>query len=148
MGAFEQPTSTGSWLFTFLGNVFARTFWSNCLYKIKETAKPMQQCQGILNEKRPYFRLKWVAEKRFCLSSLVANRPLPSSKNPHFQNEASCTTFLVKMTFICMRMRKWFPYQRLSTYPRFETEARGNLEMANLFPLSYSCNSPRSLCKR
>ena len=25
---------------------------------------------------------------------------------------------------------KWFPYQRLSTYPRFETEARKNLEMA------------------
>ena len=25
---------------------------------------------------------------------------------------------------------KWFPYQRLSTYPRFETEARGNSEMA------------------
>ena len=26
---------------------------------------------------------------------------------------------------------KWFPYQRLSTYPRFETEARGNSEMAS-----------------
>ena len=25
---------------------------------------------------------------------------------------------------------KWFPYQRLSTYPRFEIEARGNSEMA------------------
>ena len=25
-----------------------------------------------------------------------ANRPLPSPKNPHFQNEARCTTFLVK----------------------------------------------------
>ena len=33
------------------------------------------------------------------------NRPLPSSKNPHFQNEARCTTFLVKMSFICMRMK-------------------------------------------
>ena len=27
--------------------------------------------------------------------------PFPSSKNPHFQNEAKCTTFLVKMSFIC-----------------------------------------------
>ena len=26
---------------------------------------------------------------------------------------------------------KWFPYQRLSTYPRFEKEARGNTEMAH-----------------
>ena len=29
-------------------------------------------------------------------------------KNPHFQNEASCTTFLVKMSFICMRMKNDF----------------------------------------
>ena len=53
------------------------------------------------------------------------NRPLSSSKNPHFQNEARCTTFLVKMIFICMRMR-------LSSCPRFETEARGNSKMAYL----------------
>ena len=37
-----------------------------------------------------------------------ANRPLASSKNPHFQNEARCTTFLVKMSFICMRMKNDF----------------------------------------
>ena len=36
------------------------------------------------------------------------NRPLPSSKNPHFQNEAKCTTFLVKMSFICRRMKNHF----------------------------------------
>ena len=36
------------------------------------------------------------------------NRPLSSSKNPHFQNEARCTTFLVKMSFICMRMKNDF----------------------------------------
>ena len=34
----------------------------------------------------------------------LENRPLPSSKNPPFQNEARCTTFLVKMSFICMRI--------------------------------------------
>ena len=38
----------------------------------------------------------------------VCNTPLPSSKNPHFQNEAKCTTFLVKMSFICMRIEKHF----------------------------------------
>ena len=32
-------------------------------------------------------------------------------------------------SFIWMRMKKPFPYRRLSTYPRFETEARGNSEM-------------------
>ena len=36
------------------------------------------------------------------------NRPLPSSKNPHFQNEARYTTFLVKMSFICMTMKNDF----------------------------------------
>ena len=41
-------------------------------------------------------------------SVTVFNRPLPSSKNPHFQNEARCTTFLVKMSFICMRMKNHF----------------------------------------
>ena len=35
-------------------------------------------------------------------------RPLPSSKNPHIQNEAKCTTFIVKMNFTCMRMKKHF----------------------------------------
>ena len=33
------------------------------------------------------------------------NWSLPSSKNPHFQNETMCTTFHVKMRFICMRMK-------------------------------------------
>ena len=36
------------------------------------------------------------------------NRRPPSSKNPHFQNEARCTTFLVKMSFIWMRMKNDF----------------------------------------
>ena len=30
----------------------------------------------------------------------VVNRPPPSSKNPHFQNEAYCKTFLLIMSFI------------------------------------------------
>ena len=40
--------------------------------------------------------------------SKVANRPLPSSENPQFQNEAKCTNFHVKMSFICMRMKNHF----------------------------------------
>ena len=43
-----------------------------------------------------------------CIRSRESNRPLPSSKNPHFQNEARCTTFLVKMSFICMRIKNDF----------------------------------------
>ena len=33
------------------------------------------------------------------------NRPFPSSKNSHIQNEAKCKTFQVKMSFICMRIK-------------------------------------------
>ena len=60
-------------------------------------------------------------------------------KNPHFQNEANCPTFLVKMSFLCLR-KKSFPYQRLSTYPRFDTEAQGNSQMA--YSGIYSKGSP------
>ena len=52
------------------------------------------------------------------LSSGQTNRPLPSNKNTHFQNKAKCTTFLVKMSFIC-------------TEPRFDSEARENSEKAH-----------------
>ena len=30
----------------------------------------------------------------------------PHSKNSRFQNEAKCKTFVVKMSFICMRIKK------------------------------------------
>ena len=42
------------------------------------------------------------------VSVKVVNKPLPSSKNPHIQNQAKYTTFLVKMSFICMRMKNHF----------------------------------------
>ena len=42
------------------------------------------------------------------------NRPPPSSKNPHFQNEEKCTTFLVEMNFICIRMKNHFRIKGLA----------------------------------
>ena len=45
----------------------------------------------------------------------IANRPLPSSKNPHFQNEAKCTN-----EFCLHENEKSFAYQR-----RFGTDAQG-----------------------
>ena len=54
--------------------------------------------------------LKMTKQKVLCKhqSVLSNSRPLPSSKTPHFQNEARCTTFLVKMSFICIRMKNDF----------------------------------------
>ena len=45
---------------------------------------------------------------------LEFNRPLLTSKNPHFQNEAKCTTVLVKTSFIYMRIKNHFHIKRLA----------------------------------
>ena len=38
----------------------------------------------------------------------VVNRPFPGSKKSHFQNEAKCETFVVKMSFICITIKNHF----------------------------------------
>ena len=38
----------------------------------------------------------------------IAYRPFPSSKKSHFQNEAKCETFVVKMSFICIIIKNHF----------------------------------------
>ena len=35
-------------------------------------------------------------------------RPFQSSKNSHFQNEAKCKTYLVQMSFVCMKIYNHF----------------------------------------
>ena len=37
-----------------------------------------------------------------------SNRPFPSSKKSHFQNEDKCQTFVVKMSFICIIIKTHF----------------------------------------
>ena len=37
--------------------------------------------------------------------SISENRPFPSYKKSHFQNEAKCETFVVKMSFICITIK-------------------------------------------
>ena len=70
---------------------------------------------------------KWVAQLflgsfwSFSYWLLLANRPFSS----------------------CIRIKESFSYQRLCTQPRFETEALGNSEMAEIFPWPY--NNPRRL---
>ena len=52
------------------------------------------------------WRYKRYASPFGCRSRV--NRTLPGSKNPLLQNEARCTTFPVKMSFICVRMKNDF----------------------------------------
>ena len=42
------------------------------------------------------------------IAKIAANTPFLRSKNAHFQNEAKCKTFLVKMKFICTRLKSIF----------------------------------------
>ena len=42
------------------------------------------------------------------LTAWVINSPFSSSKKPHFQNEVKWETFLVKMSFTCMRITNHF----------------------------------------
>ena len=50
------------------------------------------------------------------------NRPFPSSKNSHFQHEAKCKTFVVKISFICMRIKTIF----ITMAPHFGLWQLGN----------------------
>ena len=65
--------------------------------------------RAFLEKRMPYRRLQpEVSPVPLKYALTLPNRPLPSSKDPHFQNEARCTTFLLKMSFICMRMKNDF----------------------------------------
>ena len=66
----------------------------------------------------------WAGLESFCswkeaLYMHVANRSLPSSKNPHLENEARYTTFLVKMSFVYMRMKLMISVSKAEHLPSF-----------------------------
>ena len=46
--------------------------------------------------------------------SQESNSSFSSSKNSYFQNKAQCETFLMKISFICMRIKKYFHINRFA----------------------------------
>ena len=69
--------------------------------------------------------------RRRCLSSLFnANRPFPSSKKSHFQNEAKCETFVVKMSFICIIIKTHFHINGFALSLALKVRFFGTREMA------------------
>ena len=52
--------------------------------------------------------LRWSASFLPWWLLLNTGRPFPSSSGPLYQNEVRCSTFLVEMSFICMRMKNHF----------------------------------------
>ena len=78
-----------------------------------------ESCKAHTNQERIFIMPgKWNDQKRsvskndeYWLLSIVIyqlSKPLPGSKNSHFQNEAKCATSFVKLSFICMRMKNRF----------------------------------------
>ena len=87
----------------------------NVIWRRESARKGLNTISGAQFAALPLVKpVVWFARAFNWLSRSVANQPIdltrppPSSKNPHFQNEARCTTFLVKMSFICMRMKNDF----------------------------------------
>ena len=76
------------------------------------TKLPVEHCERNLHYTATWPFLKSGCLKEVQLNSLssvinqIGHFRVP--KNPHFQNEAKCTIFLSKMTFICMRMKNSF----------------------------------------
>ena len=70
---------------------------------------PSADLRPFCEERTSHRRLQpEVSPFPFKYALTLPNRPLPSSEDPHFQNEARYATFLVKMSFICMRMKNDF----------------------------------------
>ena len=72
-------------------------------------------------------RMKW------CMDS---NRPLQSSKNPHFQNEAKCTTFLVKMSFIYFLNVLYFSFDWLCHFKRLFIPVWREIHRSKILPVT------------
>ena len=71
------------------------------------------------------------------------NTPFPSSKNSHFQNEAKCETFVVKMSFICIIIKNHFHINgfalSLALKVRFFGTRKWPIERGSLLYISTNC---------
>ena len=61
---------------------------------------------------------------------MVGNRPFTSSKKSHFQNEAKCETFVVKMSFICILIKNHFHVNGFALTLALKVRFFWNSEMA------------------
>ena len=116
-----------------------------------------QRTNSINNNTSAIFsRTRGSIQLYVCLVISGFHRPLPCSKNPYFQIEARCTTFLVKMSFICMRMKNdfhikgWAPTVVLKHRPggtRKRPIERGWNKMCAFFSTSEKCIQHWNLLK-
>ena len=72
------------------------------------------------------------------------NRPLPSSKNSHFQNEARCTTFLWKWVLFAWEW-KTISISKAEHVPLFWNRGRGELGNGVLWYIKFNPQLDRLL---
>ena len=82
------------------------TFGRNPPYKtLLSTPRLVRSC-SIRSFQQPFlFRQSSRKQGGGGGSATRRNMPFSSFKNSHFQNQANCKTFLVKMNFICMKIK-------------------------------------------
>ena len=68
--------------------------------------------------------------QKYGKNNYFSNRPFPSSKNAHFQNEAKWKTFLVKMSFICISIKSAFYNNGFALRLALKQKLGGNSKMA------------------
>ena len=77
----------------------------SCKYFFRFKGHMSSHGQVVIGRRKQKCGLTQLGSRTLCL---LINRPFSSSKNSHFQNEAKCKRFLVKMSFICMRVMNHF----------------------------------------
>ena len=85
------------------------------------------------------FKCRW--------NSKEFNRPFPSSPGPLYQNEVRCSTFLVKMSLVCMRMKNHFHIKDWAPNLVLIQRPGGNSVMAYSWGPHQSLEGKREICR-
>ena len=89
-------------------------FFFNCINVVKEKESGRLEVAIILKFSAAKFKSKIRRCSNLTFRSLKVSftflifRPFPSSRNSTYQNETKCKSFLLKMSFICMRIKNHF----------------------------------------
>ena len=108
-------------------------FFFNCINVVKEKESGRLEVAVILKFSVAKFKSKIRRCSNLTFRSLKVSftfsifRPFPSSRNYTYQNETKCKSFLVKMSFICMRIKNHFHINSFAVITSLWNWAWGNL---------------------
>ena len=110
------------WFLLKLKLVILETMWllaceqallfGNLFWRVKQVSRERARLASLAQigelARRLCDSLRWIVSFLPWWLLLNTGRPFPSSSGPLYQNEVRCSTFLVEMSFICMRMKNHF----------------------------------------